>query len=707
MNHPSTLTITPVVRQRRRSLRGARLVPIALLLASGVGALADEGMWLPNRPPTKLLKEKYGFEPTAAWLEHVQKASVKIGASGSLVSPRGLILTNHHVGSGQLEKLSTPERNLMRDGFYARTPAEELKCADMEVRLLWTIEDVTDKVNAAAKPEMSAADAFSARRKRMSEIEQEAKDRTKLDCEIVTLYQGARYHLYSYRRYTDVRLVMAPEKSIAFFGGDNDNFEYPRYDLDMCFFRVYENDEPLKCEHYLKWSRAGAAENDLVLVAGHPGRTRRLNTLDHLRFLRDVDFPFNLRNAWRREVQLKTFVQRGAENARIGENDLFGTQNGRKAMTGGFGGLLDPVLMQRKASFEKDLRAAVMNNPQQQAQWGDAWDNIATALQQYREFHARYAVIRGALRSDLFRLAHTLVQLAAELPKPSRDRLREYRESELESVYLRLYSPAPIYDELEIDRLAGGLMLMAETLGGDDPTVAATLAGMSPRERAVQLVRGCTLKDVETRKKLAAGGAAAIAASDDPLIKLAAALDPEYRALRTRFEDTVEGVERANYAKVAAAMFARFGEDLYPDATGTLRLAFGPVKGYQEDSRDVPPFTNFAGLYQRWQERHGEEGFELPQRWVDGKSKLKLDTPYNFVCTADIIGGNSGSPVINTAGEVVGLIFDGNLQSLVWDIQFDERQGRAVAVDSRAIIEALRKIYDAGALADELTGAGR
>lgn len=697
------------MKRVQKVVRITSLSIVTAMLASAV-ALADEGMWLPNRPPTKLLKEKYGFEPTAAWLEHVQKASVKIGASGSLVSPRGLILTNHHVGSGQLEKLSTPERNLMRDGFYARTPAEELKCADMEVRLLWTIEDVTDKVNAAATAEMSTADAFAARRKRMSEIEQEAKDRTKLDCEIVTLYQGARYHLYSYRRYTDVRLVMAPEKSIAFFGGDNDNFEYPRYDLDMCFFRVYENGEPLKCEHYLKWSRAGAAENDLVLVAGHPGRTRRLNTLDHLRFLRDVDFPFNLRIAWRREVQLKTFVQRNAENARIGENDLFGTQNWRKAMTGGFGGLLDPVLMQNKASFEKELRAAVMNNPQQQAQWGDAWDNIATALQQYREFHARYAVIRGgrggALRSDLYGIAHTLVQLADELPKPSRDRLREYRESELESVYLRLYSPAPIYEELEIDRLAGGLMLMAEILGGDDPTVVATLAGMSPRERAVQLVRGCTLKDVEKRKALAAGGAAAIAGSDDAMIKLARALDPEVRALRKRYEDTVEGTERANYAKVAAAMFARFGEDLYPDATGTLRLAFGPVKGYQEDGRAVPPFTNFAGLYQRWQERRGEEGFELPQRWVDGKGKLKLDTPCNFVCTADIIGGNSGSPVINTAGEVVGLIFDGNLQSLVWDIQFDERQGRAVAVDARAIIEALRKIYDAGALADELTGAG-
>ena len=663
-------------------------------------------MWLLTRPPTKVLQDRYGFEPKAAWLEHLQKSCVLMGASGSLVSPHGLIMTNHHVGSDQLEKHSTPERNLLETGFYARTLDEELPCADMEVKLLWSIEDVTDRVNAAVASGLSDAAAYGARRKAMTQIEEAAKAKTGLTYEVVTLYHGARYHLYGYKRYTDLRLVMAPEKAMAFFGGDNDNFEYPRFDLDLCLFRVYENGKPLECEHYLRWSRAGAADGELTFVLGHPARTQRLYTLEHLKFLRDEDIPATLQRVMRREVQLSGFAERSDENARIAGDDLYGFQNSRKAWLGIYAALLDPQLWSAKRSAEEQLRAAIAGNSTQQAQWGAAWDRIAAAERTFTEFHTRYSLLREGrpFGSELFRSALTLVRLADELPRPSDERLREYRDSELDSVYLELYSPAPIYDALEVERLRSGLMLLAEKLGGDDPLAVQALGRLTPQARAEQLVQGCTLKDVARRKQLAARGKEAIAAERDPVIVLARLLDPEARAVRKRYEDEVESVERTNYANIAAARFALQGEDGYPDATGTLRLAFGPVKGYQEGDRDIPPFTTFAGLYQRAAERHDQPPFKLPPRWRDRKDRLRFDTPFNLVCTADITGGNSGSPVVNKAGEVVGLIFDSNLQGLAWDIAYGDRQGRAVAVDSRAIIEALRKIYDADALADEITG---
>lgn len=688
------------------------LVPAAagLLVAIGTAtAQADEGLWLLNRPPDKVLRQRYGLEPTARWLEHLQKSCVRMGASGALVSPDGLLMTNHHVGSDQLAKLSTPQRDLLTHGFYARTRGEELRCPDMEVEILWSIEDVTERIQAEAPPDLTPAARFEAQRKAMTRLEQESQAVSGLHSEVVSLYRGARYHLYRYKRYDDVRLVMAPEKGIAFFGGDNDNFEYPRFCLDVCFLRIYENGQPLRSEHFLKWSAAGAADGELTFVLGHPARTQRIFTYDHLRFLRDVEVPHTLRNLWRREVQLAAFCARSAEHARIGEDDLFGIQNSRKAWTGILGGLLDPQILDAKRAAEGELRAAVAARPEHQAAWGDAWQRIADAQQRYREFFVRYQTLREgrALGSDLFRIALTLVRLADELPKPSEERLREYRDSELDSVYLRLYSPAPIYETLEIDRLASGLSLLAELLGCEDPLVAAALDGRAPRQRAEQLVRGCKLADVAARKALAEGGRSAIAASDDPMIRLARLIDPEARALRKRFEDEVESVERENYARIAAARFELASEDVYPDATGTLRISFGPIRGYQEDGRDIPPFTTLAGLYERHRERGGRPPFDLPPRWIEAREKLDLSTPFNFVCTADIIGGNSGSPVVNRAGEVVGLVFDGNLAGLVWDIVYTDERGRAVAVDSRAIIEALRKVYDADALADEILGRPR
>jgi len=671
-------------------------------------ARADEGMWPFDLVPKALIQKKYGFEITDAWLENVQKSAVRIGAggSGSLVSANGLVMTNHHVGSGMLEKMSTPTKNLLELGFYAKSAAEEVPCPDLEVNILWTIEDVTARVNGAVKPGMDLAAAAKARREVQSAIEAEAKQKTGLKSEVVTLYQGGRYSLHCYKSFQDVRLVMAPEKAIAFFGGDPDNFEYPRFDLDMCFFRIYENGKPFHAEHYLKWSKNGTTDNELVFVAGHPGRTDRLYTVDHLKFMRDVAFPMQMRNMWRREVQLATFRGRSPENARISEGEFFGVQNTRKARTGVLEGLQDERMFAKKVEAEKKLRDAVAANPEYQKQWGDAWDEIASAEKTYASFFERQSapgVGNGGL-GGLYGIARSLLRIAAEDQKENSQRLREFTSARRETLTQQLFSPAPVYPDLEIDRLASGLQLMTELLGANDPAVVKALAGLPPRLRAEQLIHATKLADVAERKRLYDGKQAAIDASTDPLILLAKELDAENRALRKRFEDEVDSKEKEGYSKIAQAQFAIYGNSLYPDATFTLRLSYGTIKGYPQNGKQIPPFTNFAGLFQRSEERHNEFPFNLPPRWAGARDMVNPNTPFNFVSTCDIIGGNSGSPTINKAGEVVGLIFDGNIQSLILDIAYDEELARAVSVDTRAILESLRKVYDCQGLADEIEG---
>jgi hypothetical protein len=569
------------------------------------------------------------------------------------------------------------------------------------------IADVTDRVNAAVTPDLSAEQAFLARRAVTAQIEKESLDRTGLRSDVVTLYQGGRYHLYRFKKYTDVRLVFAPEQQIAFFGGDPDNFEYPRYDLDICLFRAYEDDRPAKVPHYLRWSKAGAADGELVFVSGHPGRTSRLLTLIELEYLRDVRMPYSLRWLMNNEVLLTAYSARSQENGRRAKDDLFGVQNSRKAYDGMLAGLLDPRLMAQKSQAEQRLKAAVAGR-EDLKDAASAWNQIAEAQKIITENALRYNLLEGGqgFHSELFSIARTLLRAAEERPKPNAERLREFGEAGRESLEFQLFSEKPIYDELEQIMLADSLSWLVAHLGYADPLVEKILAGKSPRERAAELVQGTHVNDVAVRKRLYEKGKAAVDTAHDPMIELARLVDTDARAVRQIIETQGE-VKQQAHARIAKARFAINGPTQYPDATFTLRLAFGVVKGYQENGQAIPFQTTMVGLYQRAVDQQYKPPFDLPTRWIKAKGRLDLKTPFNFVSTADIIGGNSGSPVVNRKGEFVGIIFDGNIQSLVLDYAFTEDQARAVSVHSSAIIEALRKVYDAKALADELMGKRR
>ena len=686
------------------------LLVVALLWLQSLplAARADEGMWPFNNVPKAEIKRRYGFEVTDAWLQKVQLASVRFnnGGSGSFVSPDGLVLTNHHIASDTLAKLSTPQRDLVKEGFYARTRAEELQAPDLELNVLVSIEDVTDRVNAAVKPGMSVSEANAARRAAIAAVEKESLEKTGLRSDVVTLYQGGQYNLYRYKRYTDVRLVFAPEFQIAFFGGDPDNFTYPRYCLDMALFRVYENGQPARIENYLKWSKTGARDGELVFVSGHPGSTQRLNTVAHLEYLRDTGLPLLIRWLEVTRAALLAYSRQGEEQARRAQEDLFSVENSLKALRGQLEGLRDPKIMARKKEEEEQLRAFVAADPKRRSEYGDAWDRIARARRSLVAYERERRFLEGAwgFNSKLFDIARTLVRLAEENEKPDAARLPEYTAARRESLELQLYSPAPIYDDFEQIKLAASLRFMRDELGANNPTVQKVLAGRTPEERATELIKGTQLKDVARRKQLAAGGRRAIEEAKDPMIELARAVDADARALRKRYEDEVVGVERQAYAKIARALFEKEGTRIYPDATFTLRLSYGAIKGYTENGRFIPPFTYFAGLYERAAQHNNQPPYQLPARWVEKRSALDLRTPFNFVSTNDIIGGNSGSPVINRNAELVGLIFDGNIQSLVGNFVYDETQNRAVSVDVRGMIEALRKVYRADALLKELIG---
>jgi len=683
------------------SLMRAALAAAALAFVAP--ALADEGMWTYDNPPLTQLKEAYGFEPTKDWLDKVRLASVRFndGGSGAFVSADGLMITNHHVGLGCIQNLSSEEHDYVSAGFYAEAREKEPACPGYEVNVLIAIEDVTGRVQAGVTPDMSDRVAREARKAATATIENECNARTGLRCDVITLYQGGEYHLYRYKKYTDVRLVFAPEQQIAFFGGDPDNFTFPRHDVDICLMRAYEDGQPAKPGSYLRWSGQGVADGELVFVSGNPGSTSRLDTMAELTSERDTFIPRLLELLRRRLGVVRAYAGRAPENERRAKAQIFGLENAVKAYEGRLTALQDAKAFARKGEEERHLRAKVAADAEMAKAAGEAWTTVAQAVKEHdrRAWDGYLAAFSG---SRQLAIAGQIVRYVVETKKPNGERLEEYIDSNLDSLRNRLYSRAPIYDDLEETTLTDQLQMALEKLGPEHPFVKAALGGRTPAEVAKAALAGTKLKDPEARKALLEGGPEAVLASTDSMIVLARRIDPVAREVRKFEEDEVEArVTRAG-EKIAAARFRVYGKTLPPDATFTLRLSFGTVKGFPAEGTIVAPFTTFYGLFDRSLSHGGKPPWGLPARWLEKRSALDLSTPLNFASTNDTIGGNSGSPVINRNAEFVGIVFDGNIQSLAWDYFFTDEQARSVSVDARGIVQALERVFGADALVKEL-----
>jgi hypothetical protein len=667
-------------------------------------ALADEGMWTFDNPPRVRLLEKHGFDPTKEWLDKVRLASVRFmdGGSGSFVSPDGLMITNHHVGLGCIQNVSSAEHDFVKKGFHAATRDGETACPGYEVNVLVSMEDVTGKVQAAVAAEMSDAAAREARKAKTAAIENECATRTKLRCNVVSLYQGGEYQLYQYRKYTDVRLVFAPEQSIAFFGGDPDNFTFPRHDLDICLMRAYEGGKPVTPSSYLRFSTKGVSAGDLVFVSGHPGSTARLETMARLGYLRDKALPFRLEMFERRLSALRAYARLGDEQKRRALDLIFGYENSQKALGGYYAALLDAKAMAVKADQEKELRSKVAASPAIAQSVGDPWATVA-AIQEKLAPRAMDVRLVGFDGSRLLGIAGQIVQYTAEVRKPNEKRYEEYVDANLDSLRNELLSPAPIHADLEVVNLTDQLQLAADKLGPDHPFVKAALDGNTPAGAARAALAGTKLQEPAARKALLDGGAAAVATSTDAMIVLARRIDPLARETRRFLEDEVDAPTTRAMEKIAQARWRAYGRTVPPDATFTLRLAHGTVKGFPAEGTWVPPFTTFYGLFDRSLAHGGKEPWALPARWKERMGAIDGSVPLNFVSTNDIIGGNSGSPVVDRAGDFVGIVFDGNIHSLAWNYYYSDERGRAVSVDARGILEALRKVYGADDLVRELT----
>ena len=665
---------------------------------------AEEGMWTFDNPPGKQLEQKYNFSPTKEWLDHLRLASVRLndGGSGSFVSPNGLLLTNHHVARGQLQKNSTAEHDYLRDGFYATSPDQEMKSPDLEVNVLVNMQDVTARVQGAAKSITDNGQALNARQAEAAAIEKESKEKTGLRSDVVSLYNGGQYWLYQYKAYTDVRLVFAPEQQAAFYGGDPDNFTYPRYDLDMAIFRVYGNGKPLHTENYLKWNANGAAPGDLIFISGHPGTTQRQYTMAQLLVERDLIEPVVIEYYQRRIAAAQAFAAQGPEESRLVYSTIFGLQNSLKVFLGRRDALSDKQIVAKKQAEEDDFRAKVAGNPEWQKEFGNAWDAIGGAEEKLKALYKTNYYHRTDSR--LFALALQIVQYAAEIKKPDAERLPGYHDAGLESLRFQMLSPAPISASTEKLFMKFALNVAQEKLGQKDEYVQAIVQGRPVDSAVDALVDGTKIGDPVFRKALIEGGEAAVALSKDPMIAAARRVDPISRTVYLCLRDSVTSVLIPAGEKLGKARFLAYGTDAYPDATFTLRLSFGTVAGYEYNGTVAPSFTTFYGLYDRAASFSNRHPFDLSPSEEAALPKLRLTTPFNFASTGDIIGGNSGSPVVDRKGDLVGLIFDGNIESLAGDFVYDGSRNRAVAVHSAGMIEGLRKIYRADALADELQG---
>jgi hypothetical protein len=659
-------------------------------------------MWTFDNLPSNGLREKYGFEPSTQWLDHVRLSCVRFsdGGSGSFISSNGLILTNHHVALDQLQKSSSAEHDYVRDSFYARTRGEEIKSPDLYIDVLVSMENITAEINKRTAAAANDQEKAKVRRGAIGEIEKESKSTTGLEAEIVTLYGGGEYWLYRYKRYTDVRIVFAPEQQSAFFGGDPDNFTYPRYDLDLAMFRAYENDQPVHSENYLKWNSAGAKDEELVFVSGHPGSTQRNATFSTYQFLIHTFYPSALEKLQLLVDADQTYAKGGAEQEREAHSEIFGLQNSIKAITGIVKAGSDADLIAKKQNREREFKSKVDGNPEWKKVFGNAWASVEEANQQYAP-RVKFRIAYN-LDSDLDQIAQKIVEYVSEVKKPAGERLPGFQDAQLQTLKYQLLSPAPVYPEFEKARLAASLKFAADKLGAEAPFVKTALDGRTPAQVASEVITGTKLADPAFRKQLIDGGSSAVDASTDPLIVFERKLDPIRREEITWYRNHVEAITQRAGEQLGQARFAVYGKALYPDGTFTLRLSYGQMKGYPMNGTIAPPITTVYGLYDRAESFSKKPPFNLPERFEAGKSKLNLATPFDFVSSNDIIGGNSGSPVVNREGELVGLIFDGNIESLAGDLIYDGRTNRAVSVHTAVMTEALRKLYDVAPLLKEI-----
>ncbi|MDH5315026.1 MAG: S46 family peptidase [Gemmatimonadota bacterium] len=677
-------------------------------LKTGPGGWIKEfgTMWTFDAPPLAYWKGQYGFEPTQEWLDHVRLSSVRIpGCSASFVSDQGLVMTNHHCARACITAVSPKDTSYQEMGFVAKTEAEEQKCSMTYADQLVSMEDVTAKVRAAVTAK-TVAGQVEQRDAAIDAIQNACRQETGLVCQVVTFYQGGKYSLYRYKRYTDVRLVMAPEEGASFFGGDPDNFTYPRYDLDLTLLRVYDNGVPMKTEHYLRWNSQGSKEGDLTFVVGNPGSTGRLLTLAQMEYLRDVQYPAQLASYKEQIGIYKELMGQSEQAKRQYENTVFSLENSQKAVTGYRAGLVDPAIMARKIAFEKDFKARITGNAALAAKYGKAWGNIEAAQKELASFATamQYQGFGGG--SMLMNIAAGIVRVPAQGALADSLRLPQYRGDALDRLKAQLMRDLPVNPEVEKMLIAAQFRMAQRALPGTDPFLAAALGGRSPEVAAEALVNGTKIGTVEGRRALVEGGAAAVAASTDPMVVLARTIDPmatRHSMRANRLNTTIS----ANVELVGQAIYAAYGESLPPDATFTLRISDGVVKGFPYNGTIAPYKTSFYGLYARSAEFDNQPPFKLVPRWEAARDQVDMKTPMDFVLTADIIGGNSGSPVINRNAEVVGLIFDGNIESLPNRFIFTDEVARSVAVHSSGIVEALRKVYGAARLADEVEGAAK
>ena len=682
-----------------------------LIVASSLAAAAlaspalhaDEGMWTFDHFPAGLVQARYGFKPDSAWLDNVRSSAVRLtsGCSASVVSKEGLVLTNHHCVVDCEQTMSSGKQDYVTNGFLTHARSEERTCPGMQAEILRQIADVTAEVQSAIT-RADPKDAIRARDAATAKIaDQACKGDASSRCQVVSLYQGGQYKLYKYRKYSDVRLVFAPEFAISFFGGDPDNFNFPRFCLDSAFVRLYENGQPVQTATHLKWRRTAPAAGELVFVAGNPGSTSRLDTRAQLEMQRDWQIP--VRQLVRSELRgwLSEYSQLGAEQKRTAGSTLFLLENSFKAFYGRERALLDPAFFARLVQGQNELHSRVSANPQLAAEVGDPWKDVDGAIDKYQQIFLSHDFLeaRAGSISQLFHYARTLVRGAAERAKPSSERLPEFADSSLPLLEKQLLDAQPIYPDLERIGLTLWLTKTREYLTVDNPLVRRLLGTDSPAALAARLVAGTHLADPKVRARLWQGGAAAITASDDALIRFVRTTDPDARALRTRYEQEVEGPITRAQERLARARFKAYGDAVYPDATFTLRLTYGSVQGWTYQGQTVTPFTNFGGLYARASD---SEPFRLPPRWREAKSRIDPQTPLDVSTNNDIIGGNSGSPLIDAQGRVVGAIFDGNIHSLGGDYGFDPRLNRAIAVLTAAVGPALRNVYALPALVAEL-----